>query len=89
MVTFLNGYFFCNTILWAFSHVNKYSLTLQLSMTTQYFILCTCHNLTIFPLLVIHIVSNIFFLQTVLGAHSLMADILSILSYFSKINSEV
>lgn len=89
MVTFLNGYFFCNTILWAFSHANKYSLTLQLSMTTQYFILCVCHNLTIFPLLVIYIVSNIFFLQTVLEANSLMADILSILSYFSKINSEV
>lgn len=89
MVTFLNGYFFCNTILRAFSRVNKYSLTSRLSMATQYFIFCPCHNLTILPLFVVHIVSSIFFLQTVLGANSLVADILSILSYFFKINSEV
>lgn len=39
------GYFFCNIILWAFSHVNKYSSMVWFSVTTRYFILCMCHNL--------------------------------------------
>lgn len=43
--SFLHSYFFCNIILWAFSQVNKYSPVVWFSMTTRYFIFCTCHNL--------------------------------------------